>query len=489
MIKRLIVFALILLTFSCGKKVTDVDSSSGGSSTTEGGSSGGAEVGEIETRQTIEGTGLDGAIEVSGEVVTESGLKIGGATVYIPGASATTSSGSTTRSFSQGLVASDGTVCENAPDTDQALVATCTAADGTFTLDTSQLTGNPTQVVIQKGTLRIIVPLSCTNNVCVIDTSYTTVGSSASVTSWPKVAVVTGDLDRMEDVLAKMADPDTSDNSNGDYGRVDAGTGGFVYGSEYSRNLTIIDGTGSTTSEENGISYKTWVNYLLGTYPLVSNGAPVFDIIFVNCGDAYESYIATGKTVLQNYVNAGGRLFVTDLSYDFIEQPFPYVMKFEGDSDTATTPGTLNAAQTGAGGNTIDAMVNSTSMEVWLSGVNVNAHGGTTAGNPENDCSYPEVQDQATGALLSNALLPLGGFLNHWVHMVSAHTGYEPLIWISSGNTALDGLTDRPLTISMDIGSNGGKVVYSSYHTANDCPSTTFWPQERALEFLILESF
>lgn len=476
------IIILLLFAVSCGSSNT----SSTGSSSNGGGGSSATGTGDDAT---IEGTGLSGADEVSGEVITVAGTTIAGATVYIPGVTATAGSGSATRTFTQALTATDGTVCEDAPSADEALVVACTAADGSFILDTSGLTTNPTQVVIQKGSLRIIVPLSCSANICVIDSSYTTVGSSSAVTVWPKVAVVTGDLDRMEDVLAKMADDDTSDGTNGDYGRVSESDGAFVYGSEDETNLTIIDGNGATTSEENGLVYKDWDKYLDGTYVLLENGAPVFDLIFINCGNAYESSVVTNKTALQNYVNAGGRLFVTDQAYDFIEQAFPYVMKFESDSDTATTPGTLNAAQTGVGGEQYDVLINSTGMKTWLGSVTANRHNSSTPGNPDIDCSDSGTQDVLTTALLGSGLMPLGGLLNNWAHMTGAHSGYSPTTWLSSGSTTMDGLTNRPLTISMSIGSSGGKIVYSSYHTANTCASTTFWPQERALEFLILESF
>lgn len=475
------IIIVLLLVVSCGKANLDStgsSSSGGGSSATGSGDD-----------ATIEGTGLSGADEVSGEVITVAGTTIAGATVYIPGVTATAGSGGATRTFTQALTATDGTVCEDAPAADEALVVTCTAADGSFVLDTSGLTTNPTQVVIQKGSLRIIVPLACSENICVIDSSFTTVGSSNAVTVWPKVAVVTGDLDRMEDVLAKMADDDTSDSTNGDYGRVSSSDGAFVYGSEDGTNLTIIDGNGATTSEENGLTYKNWDKYLDGTYALLEDGSPVFDIIFINCGNAYESSVVTNKTALQNYVNAGGRLFVTDQAYDFIEQPFPYVIKFEGDPDSATTAGTLGAAENGVGGEQYDVLINSSGMKTWLGSVTSNRHNSSTPGNPDVDCSDTGTQDVLTTALLGSGLMPLGGLLNKWAHMTGAHSDYSPTIWISSGSTTMDGLTNRPLTISMSIGSSGGKVVYSSYHTAYTCTSTTFWPQERALEFLILESF
>ena len=102
------------------------------------------------------------------------------------------------------------------------------------------------------------------------------------------------------------------------------------------------------------------------------------------------------------------------------------------------------------------------------------------------DFEYPQI----TGALTSSGLIPIGDFLSAWARMVGAHTGQSPTIWISSGSgVTFDGQENRPLTISQSIGSNGGLVVYSSYHTVEDCPTLTYWPQERVLQYLIFEAF
>lgn len=476
----IIVFIIILLVSCGGRPISETE----GKSETPAGAGTEEESGVGPDHPAVEGTGLNGAQEVTGQVKTESGTNISGATVYIPGTTEmVTSCEAATRTYTQRLSATDGTTCEDAPALDQPMTAVCTAADGSFIIDTSKLVGNPTQLVIQKGGLCIIIPLSCTQSSCVINATDTTIGSANTSTTWPKVAVVTGNFDRMEDVLAKMADGKY-------YGRVSTDTGFFVYGSESGTNLTIIDGTGATTSQENGLTYATWDKYMSGIYSLLdSNGNPVFDLIFINCGNVYESSIYTGKTYLQEYVNAGGRLFVTDQAYDFIEQTFPYAMKFEGDSDTATTPGVLDAAQTGSGDIQYDVTVNSSSMTTWLGSSSVNAHNTSSPGNPDTDCNGVKNYTQYSSSLLSNGLLPVGELLEHWTHMVSKHTGYYPTIWISSGSTIMDSLVNRPLTISLDIGNNGGRVVYSSYHTAQSCPTVTFWPQERVMQYLVLDSF
>lgn len=444
--------------------------------------------------------GLNNATSVTGTCKSASGDPVPGATIYVPGTTVSTSESKATRAFGKVTPASDGTTCEDPPSADQSLASACTGQDGTFTIDTASVTGDVGQIVYLKGSLRMVQTLNCTSAACAIPAAESTFGGGT--TTWPTVAVVTGTWDEMEAVLAKLADSNTADGTNGQYGRVDAdGTvtgsaGRFVFGSEYGTRMTVIDGrAGVTTPYENAsaVSYNTWDKYLDGTYPLVSNGSPVFDVIFINCGNSYDTatYLDTAaKTRLQDYVNAGGRLYVTDLAYDFVEQPFPQVMKFEGDSDSATTPGDFGDAQTGTRGVTVNAAVNSAPISSWLGGVGVNRHDASTPGNPSVDCSYSATYDQIASALTSGGLIPLGDFLSGWAQMVSAHTGYSPTVWISSGTgVTFDGLANRPLTVSMGIGSNSGRVIFSSYHTAHSCPSIQFWPQERVLQYLIFESF
>jgi len=449
------------------------------------------------TEQTPEGsitpgTGLNNAKSVTGTLYSSSGDPIPGATVYLPGVIVTKSLDSPTRSFSKTVTGADGTTCEDPLSADGSLVATCTAQDGTFSLNTSAIATNPGQIIFAKGSLRMLSPLSCGSETCTLSSSFTTYGALGSTTTWPKIAVVTGYYDRMEDVLAKIADTNTADEINGQYGRVDSSSGEFIYGSEYGTNMTIIDGGSYLAPYENIdlVSYRTWEDYLNGTYPLLDgSGKPLFDIIFINCGNSNDSMLNSVaiRKVLQDYVAAGGRLYVTDLSYDFVEQAFPQVMMFENDPIDPLTPGSNGDAENGEGGIHLNATVKNTGMQSWLSNVTVNSYNGTAPGNPD-DCTYDVTYSQVTGALVGG-LIPIGDFLPMWTHMTGAHAGYTPTVWISSGSVNFDGQLDRPLTISMDMSAGGGRIVYSSYHTADQCASLGFWPQERVLQYLIFESF
>ena len=436
--------------------------------------------------------GLNNAESVTGTVRSANDDPIAGATVYIP-AGAVTQETPPSRTYTRGLTAQDGTSCEDPPATDNYLAATCSAADGTIELDTTEVAGNPNRIVFQKGALRMVQDLSCPTNPCRLSVATTAFDLNAS---WPRIAVVTGRYDRIEDLLAKLADFSSDDNLNGSYGRVDSRTGIFVYGSELDTNLTIIDGSGTAVPTENfnSISYDPLDSYFDGTLQLVENDEPVFDLIFINSGNDFESAILEDPDrvdLLVEYVNAGGRLYATDTAYDYIEQPFPEVMWFEGEVDDPNLPGDLNAAQRGLRQVSLNATVRNEQLREWLQNVSVNRRDADTPGNPDRDCfAFDPGDDQVLGALTSDGLIPVGNFLEDWAEMIDNHFRQNTTIWISSGeDDTRDFPANQPLTVSQSVGSKGGMVVYSSYHSAEACRTITFWPQERVLQYLIFEAF
>lgn len=487
--KKLLILLLVLLAACQPLKRNSTDEDSGNEETSEESGNDSNEPVEVPL---IEGEGLNDAGEVSGEFVTVGGTPISGATVFIPGVEISGILIGHTRTYTQGLVASDGTICEDVPEEYEALVIGCTAADGTFVLDTSGLSENPKQIIFQKGSLIIIMELTCTGSVCTVNPVLGGSGDTGGYTVWPRVAVVTGLLDRMENVLAKIADDDLTDTANGQYGRVNL-DGNFIYGSEYNTNLTIIDGIDGSEPEINtdNLTYKKWGGYLDGTYSLVSNGAPVFDVIFIDCETAYESDISGNESVLRDYVTAGGRLYVTDRSYDYIEQVFPYIMKFANDPDDEHTSGVLNDAEYSGGGDAFNAEILDMGLQTWLASTTVNAKTSNVLvpGNPNNDCNYEGTYHESATALTSGLLVPIGDLLGNWAHVDDVWDGAAVKVWVTSGAYSLDDQQDRPLTISADIGVNGGKIIYSSYHTAFSCTTPNFWPQERILQYMIFESF
>lgn len=412
-------------------------------------------------------TGGGGAVgTVTGTVFAPNGADpIAGATVYVPLAS---SSKAVKNVAPHGKAVTDGSIiCDDPPE--EACVATCSGADGSFTLDVSSCGGSAT-IKIVKGSMAMVIELDCSDGTCAIPGASTTFPSSGE--GAPKMAVVTGSWDYIQDVLAKLGFGSLDED-----GHLDT-TKPFQF--------DLIDGDGfKDDSETYGL------DELLGGTVLMSQ----YDIIFINCGNDFEDLLVDSevKTRIYDYVNNGGKLYVTDLSYDYIEQVFPNFMMYEWDPADPMTSGDWGDAESGTSGIEINAAVNDVTMENWLKNVKVIQHDAATPGNPDNDCDYSNEYTLRTGALNADDTIPIADFLGGWAHMQSVHAGVgalAPTIWISSGDGVLfDGLVNRPLTVSSPYGSSGGKIAYTSYHTAESCSSPYFWPQERVLQYLIFETF
>ena len=187
---------------------------------------------------------------------------------------------------------------------------------------------------------------------------------------------------------------------------------------------------------------------------------------------------------LQAYVENGGKLYVTDWSYGFLEQSFSDFMNFSDGGDDHDHAEDHNAAKDGVGGINVDASVNNDVLAAWLDNVTVND------GSIEDDCSFLDENliNARLGARNADGTMTIGDFLGSWVVMEGEHDGLEGQtdIWLSGDVSAFGGdIVDAPLTATQDRGD--GRILYSSYHTAHSCPTTGFWPQERVLQYLVFE--
>lgn len=273
----------------------------------------------------------------------------------------------------------------------------------------------------------------------------------------PAMAVVTGDYDRMEDLLAKLGFGEVDET-----GRLVAGTEGFA----------LYDGNG-TLSE----SYKDADLLFTDVNELKKYG-----IIFINCGTWFESLLTDTdmEANLRTYVEDGGRLYVTDLSYDYIEQAFPSFVDFYGsDATPATEPEAIDAAQVGVEGITTNASVLDAVLSDWL-----NLRG---ALNPDGTV---HIEGFLIGwALINNVSSAtkvwtegeVSWYTDEDLTKVRAH-GHETTA--RSKKFASDPGV-RPLTVTFSYGS--GKVLYSSYHTIPEFSTTTLSPQEKILQNLVFE--
>ena len=330
---------------------------------------------------------------------------------------------------------------------------TCTDDLGVFVL--ANLAPDDYQIQVERGAFKTLFDVDASGaqgqvEVGAIVLEQPDGGAAATM------ALVTGDYDHMENVLAKSG-----------FGELD-GSGSLVPGTE---QFDIFDGTGD----------------LAGSYPtfsaLFDNNADTgiaaiysYDIVFINCGVLEDSFDGIGvapddksvTTILRDYVQKGGRLYATDWSYDYIEQAFPEFLDFYGDDSQASQPEWLNAAEVGEQEIILEnAEILDKDLQAFLAN-------STCSDRPNSDC------------LSTGGGLYIEGFLGAWAVLEGAHESATGVKLYTQGEITTDaGETFiKPLTASFAFGA--GYVFYSSYHS-EDLNSTGLLPQERVLQYLIFE--
>jgi hypothetical protein len=337
-------------------------------------------------------------------------------------------------------------VC-NEPIGGAPVISTNTKVDGTFKLDNMPVTSD-VPVIVQKGRFRKILHLNvngCQDNPLTADQAR--LPKNHMEGDLPKMAVGLGDYDQIECVLRSIGIDESEFTDPGGNGAV------HLY--------VNFDGGNGPTLES-----------LLGDAQKMAQ----YNLIFVNCTntsikDYMNQTLVTGN--LFNYVNTGGRLYVTDWSYDYMEQVpqfAPYVF-FEGGGD-AVKPQPANAAWWVWSGDPIPSQVSDPTLQQWLAAANATPDG--------------KVSIQGAWALAKST--------------ATDQTMYPSTTWVH-GNA----MGDRPLTATFDY-NMCGKVLWSSYHTQEPgasgsgpfssapafptyCMSTatTMIPQEKILEYLIFQ--
>lgn len=276
-----------------------------------------------------------------------------------------------------------------------------------------------------------------------------------------RMAVITGEYDQIENVLAKLG-----------YGAIDE-SGRFD--STLPHDFTIVDGTGELDDEE-----FINVDEFLADADMMAE----YDIIFINCGIDEESLSNEEDIItnLQDYVYEGGKLYVTDWSYSFLENAFPSFINFYEGGDDHAHAEEFGAALEGTGGITADADIKDAVLADWLDHVTVNN------GSLKTVCEISDEDvDAVYGARNNDGTITIGDFLSNWAVVQGTHEGYDDDVTVHLKGiiSAEDGVADLPLSLTQDVGS--GKLLFSSYHTAHNCPTQGFWPQERVLQYLVFE--
>lgn len=323
-------------------------------------------------------------------------------------------------------------------------VQTLTGVDGTFTLDLTDVPATPTvKIAVRKGRFRKVVTVtpSCATTTKMPATD-TTLPGSTSAGDLPKIAVSTGNSDHLDTILTALGITSFSCYE----GRVASGAlcpAGVASGKkvlDLLRDATTLD---------------------------------TFNVLLVSCApNIWSSYSsadqATIKANLAAWVNKGGRFFATDNSYDYVAQTWPDAITWEGAAGPPWPVGTLAGAGANVGvvpsSGSYAATVDDPDITAWL--------------------KLPEI------AVTSAPSVSISGWLKPWSVQKSLATTTTRITHGSvqfqypSGSATTT--SDLPLTAKFLVNSCG-KVVYSSYHTLSSVSASGLTPQERILEYLLLD--
>ena len=288
------------------------------------------------------------------------------------------------------------------------------AADGTYSFTTDMQKG-PAFIVVQKGQFRRVRPVTIDKEGKLsIPKDDTTIPGKLDVAKGddiPKMVVLkdSTDFDRIDDSLSKL---------------------GIA-----------------------GIEVRTDRSLLQNKAELMK-----YHVVFVPCGNQADP-ITTDATAQQNmneFVQAGGKLYVTDWSYEFVRQPFPGYLSWQG--ETAT----LGSA---ASGNEWDAPATAADQGLadWLT-----ATGDASFSVKGNWTKLTSINTQAG------------------LDEKGASVVVTPKVWVTAQNGASSAAT--PTTVSFQ--NKCGRVLFSTYHTESGVGGgggSALLAQEKALLYVLLE--
>jgi hypothetical protein len=353
-----------------------------------------------------------------------------------------------------------GVSCDNcgAAASGNPLVSVVTGVDGTFTL-TNVPVGQNIPLVIQLGRWRrqVTIPnvVACMDNP--LPASLTSmpncrVGNAAcpagkGTGDIPQMAFATGSIDALECVMRKIGIDDsefTLPAAMGGQGRVHIYTG-LVHGG------VTINGDGQPTED------KLW-----GDSSVLSQ----YDMIFFPCQASPTNEPMQGSQNVLSYANAGGRIFATHFSYDWLVG--------NGSFDGTATWDVTHAANIPDSTGTINqTFPRGQALAQWLQIV----HATTTLGQ----ISLQQLKYEMNGVVDPSLL---------WITVPYTPSGG------STENVPAHYTFDTPVGNTPDM--QCGRVVFDDFHVENygsapstkfptECDNNAMTPQEKLLEFMIFD--
>ncbi len=341
--------------------------------------------------------------------------------------------------------------------------------DGSFSL--GPIRPGAYWLVIEKGQFRLEQQITIEVGERALPQAMTTLPSELDPQGGktiPRIAMVVGSYDSLEDILGKMG-------------------------------LGTVDGTGSMASTMGKIDVYTNG----GTVPADStamgtlaqlvadlNRLKGYHIIFIPCASSGNASALQNQTNLRNlrqYVEAGGKLYVTDWSGEWMDNVFPAQITL-GDPGADTPASAYNAAtdtwNTGQFGDADGSFYNSPDGEAlnqdlraWLDGqTGPRGESGGDVG-PFNATSFTVYDNWNWISQLTPVVV---GQNAEGMDIVDT-----PEAWVVGSGSSGGGSSKRPLTVTFNP-PGCGRVLFSTYHTTPTVHAGLI-PQERVLLYLIME--
>ncbi len=313
-------------------------------------------------------------------------------------------------------------------------------------------------LVIQKGQWRLEQQITIGEGALALTDAQTTLPSDHDPANglWiPKIAIVLGTNDNIEDVLGKVG----FDSMNGN---------------------DFVDVAGSE------VTVFTSASQLLGNLDTLRQ----FHIVFFPCNTGIGDFGVpelSNQAALDNvrrYVNEGGKLYVTDWSGEVMDRPFPPQITL-GDSgaDSVGTYDPINFGGTlttmgdsdGSSYTSNDAEAVDDDLNAWL-GQQIAPTPSSTTPTPIN----PDLFSVAGNWNWISATTPV--LVGEDLEGLPVYD--EPYAWVIGSGPSTGG-QKKPLSVTFEP-TGCGRVLFSTYQTANG-NHAGLHPQERVLLFLIME--
>ena len=355
------------------------------------------------------------------------------------------------------------TYCESCADTPQGSVSS--KHDGSFELS---VTGaGHYWLVIEKGSFRLEQELDLAPGTTTLAPQNTTLPSKHDPANgaWiPKVAIVKGDYDAIEDILGKIG-----------------------FGSMANNKMTTPDG--ELTFYTWGGSGNTGAEYLVQNISELRK----YHIVFFPCSTLVNDTLLKDEANLKNirqFVADGGKLYVTDWSGEVGDRAFPPQIQLGSDGfgtpDTVGTydPMTLTGNITTYGdadGNIYDSEDGKAidpDLHMWL--------GLQTAPTETNPVPSMINADQFQVHHNWNWIQKLNSVMKGTDEM-NQPVYDDPKAWVTASDE--DGHGPKPVAVTFEP-AGCGKVLFSTFQTSGASASDShagLTAQERVLLFLIME--